>query len=174
MCPALVAAAVLMACLAALSAASREAEAAFAGENGRIAFSARGFTGETNLQIFTVEPDGTDTRQLTDTTVRHYNTEPSYSPDGKKVAWNRSGDIWIMNANGAAKERLTGGPAFDSGPAFSPDGRKVAFARKADIYVKALDGTGLRVLTELGGRDTRPPAPSRVGPRPLGTQPPRR
>jgi TolB protein len=152
--PVLAAAAMLVACLAALLAASHEAEAAFPGGNGRIAFSADENTDETNAQIFTVEPDGTDTKQLTDTSVRHYNVEPSYSSDGTKIAWNRSGDIWIMNANGTGKQRLTSGPASDSRPAFSPDGRTVAFSRydpqegRRDIYLKALDGTGKRRVTK--------------------------
>ena len=49
--PALIVAAGLMACAAAVLAVSREAEATFAGKNGKIAY-------ENNRVIYTVKPDG--------------------------------------------------------------------------------------------------------------------
>jgi Tol biopolymer transport system component len=119
------------------------AGAAFSGKNGRIAFSA--FTpkrGPSPDEIFTTNPDGTGERQRTPTTPRAFNSSPSYSPDGTKIAWERvvvgpngpnlsrdDGDIWVIDADGTNKKRLTGSPADDFGPAFSPDGRKVTFTR---------------------------------------------
>ena len=55
--PALIVAAVLMACAAALLLAlSEKAEATFPGKNGRIAYS--GFGGGTDTGIYTINPDG--------------------------------------------------------------------------------------------------------------------
>lgn len=153
---AMVAGAALLACLAAaLLAAPRGAEAAFPGENGRLAFAKDADTGGSNYQIYSVQPDGSGEKRLTNTPAPAYNTEPSYSADGAKIAWNRNGDVWTMDADGTDKRRLTGGPAQDFDPAFSPDGRAVAFARytaeddRTDIYVKSLGG-GLRQVTDDG------------------------
>jgi hypothetical protein len=49
--PALIVAALLVACAAAVSADSEKAEATFAGKNGKIAY-------ENNRVIYTVQPDG--------------------------------------------------------------------------------------------------------------------
>jgi dipeptidyl aminopeptidase/acylaminoacyl peptidase len=49
-----------------------------------------------------------------------------WSPDGRKLAFLRGGLLWVMNADGSGKRRLTTRPA--SGPAWSPDGRWIAFA----------------------------------------------
>ena len=160
--PTLVGVAALLACAIALLAASHEAGAAFPGQNGRIVFHASGYTDKTNNQISTTRLDGSGTKQLTDTSVRHYNVEPSYSAGGRKIAWERTGDIWVMNANGTDRERLTSGSGYDSGPAFSPDGRRVAFTRydpeegRTDIYLKALDGAGFRRVTNGQDYEKRP------------------
>lgn len=151
----------LVACAVAVLALSKEAQAAFPGKNGKIAFSAEGGPGSNN-QIYTVNPDGTGEKQLTNTS-RSYNDAPSYSSDGTKLVWERNGNIWIMNADGTGKERLTAGPADDRFPAFSPGGRRVAFGRHyheggkpPDIYIKALDGGALRWVTNDQNREGHP------------------
>lgn len=81
--PALVGAAALIACLAALVTAVHEAQAAFPGQNGRIAFSAyRPTSTGSDQQIITVSPNGTGTRQLT----TNYGSTPDFSADGRKIA----------------------------------------------------------------------------------------
>lgn len=55
--------------------------------------------------------------------------EPSWSPDGKQIAYVRpgvdSGVIYLMQANGAGKHVLTGG-GFE--PAWSRDGTRIAYS----------------------------------------------
>jgi Tol biopolymer transport system component len=166
--PVMLAATVALACLAALLVASgEEAQAAFPGKNGRIAFSAEGnsFQGgpQGPSQIYTVNSaDGTDRKQLTHTTST-YNGDPSFSSDAQKIAWVRGGrerggdiwdnDIWVMNADGTSKRQLTRGLALDSKPSFSPDGRIVAFERRVpedgqEIYLKALDDARPKQITD--------------------------
>jgi hypothetical protein len=65
------------------------AGAAFPGKNGRIAFDAFAPEPGSPDEIFTMEPDWTGQRRLTNTTAARYSSSPSYSPDGTKIAWER-------------------------------------------------------------------------------------
>ena len=53
-------------------------------------------------------------------------TSPSWSPDGTQIAYERDGDIWIMDADGSSLFIDIGGTEQD--PAWSPDGTTIAFA----------------------------------------------
>jgi hypothetical protein len=56
---------------------------------------------------------------------------PRWSPDGKQIAYIDDGNLWIMNANGSHKKRLTdSAPAYaDARPSWSPNGKYLAFVR---------------------------------------------
>jgi TolB protein len=85
----------------------------------RIAFSS-GDEGARN--IFTINPDGTNLRQLTGD--QRNNEEPCWSPDGRYVAFqsNRDGGyhIYIMNENGQNHRRITTGGQQQFSPSWSP------------------------------------------------------
>ena len=49
------------------------------------------------------------------------------SPDGKTIAFDLLGDIYMMPITGGKAERFTFGMAFDSHPKFSPDGKDLLF-----------------------------------------------
>src|SRR5215218_1483983 len=66
------------------------AHAAYPGANGRIAFEQGGV-------IYSIRPDGSDRRQLTTDTHSH---SPRWSPNGRRLAFHRAGDIWVMRADG--------------------------------------------------------------------------
>ncbi|BFU43641.1 hypothetical protein KRMM14A1004_18780 [Krasilnikovia sp. MM14-A1004] len=51
---------------------------------------------------------------------------PSWSRDGRQLAVLKSGQLWVMKADGSAKRRLSTRPA--AGASWSPDGRWIAFA----------------------------------------------
>jgi Tol biopolymer transport system component/predicted Ser/Thr protein kinase len=61
--------------------------------------------------------------------------EPSFSPDGKQIAfsWNGPGgdnfDIYVKSLDTGAPLRLTSHPSEDHFPSWSPDGRHIAFIR---------------------------------------------
>ena len=62
----------------------------------------------------------------------------AWSPNHSKIAYSRHIDsehtrsIFVMNADGSNKQRLTTGPAGgDGSPSWSPDGTKIAFERTA-------------------------------------------
>jgi Tol biopolymer transport system component len=63
--------------------------------------------------------------------------------------WN--GDIYVVNADGGGKTRLTSDPAEEFDPAWSPDGTTIAFSRftgrRFQIFVMNADGTGAVQLT---------------------------
>ena len=116
-------------------------EAAFPGDNGRIAFTRPD-------AIWVVNADGTRERRLPDTAG---SADPAWSPDGHRVAFTRnpSGapddlDIWVMDADGSHQMRLTIDPGADAEPAWSGDGQWIAFVRDSgDIWVRKADGTGI-------------------------------
>ena len=103
-----------------------------------------------------------------------WDIEPTWSPDGSKIAFssNRSGnlsteasakvdyDIWVMNSDGTGLSNLTNNPAYDGKPKWSPDGTKIAFVSdrsgNLDIWTMNADGSNLKQLTDLTIIDTDP------------------
>lgn len=78
------------------------AEATFPGNNGKIVFSSLA----TERQIYAMNPDGSGLTQLT--TGPGVNGRPAWSPDGRKVAYQRAGyQVWVMNADGSGNAQVT-------------------------------------------------------------------
>ena len=60
------------------------------------------------------------------------NSNPIYSPDGKRIAYHVSrvggrGDIWLIDPDGKNPTQLTTDPAPDQRPSWFPDGEQIAF-----------------------------------------------
>ena len=49
------------------------------------------------------------------------------SPDGRQIAFDLMGDIYLLPITGGKATQLTSGMAFDTHPKFSPDGKRIAF-----------------------------------------------
>lgn len=117
------------------------------GGGGRIVFvSDRSEDGL--LQLWTMNPDGSDWRQLTFGPGNK--SQPRWSPDGRRLLFVAPGggenglDVWLMNADGTGLVNLTQFVGDDTDPAWSPDGQRVAFAstRFTDfnrVYIMDLD-----------------------------------
>jgi Tol biopolymer transport system component len=114
--------------------------------------------------ICLMDADGRRLVRLTNDPVS--DGEPTWSPDGSRIAFRREGDIYTMKPDGADLTRLTT-DAFAYEPAWSPDGTKIAFTSRRDldpngmgnpeIYVMDADGTGAVNLTrDLAREDGRP------------------
>ena len=127
-------------------------EAAFPGANGKIAFSSNR-DGTFNLEIYTIEPDGSEPTRLT--TQSGSDAAPAWSADGTKLAFESSRDgnveVYTMNANGSAQTNVTQHTATDGLPVWSPDGTRLAFHTSRDfnfeIYSIGADGTNPVRLT---------------------------
>ena len=78
-------------------------------------------------------------------------SNPSWSPDGERIAFALSGDIYVMNVDGSGRTNLTDSPQEDSEPVWSPNGDLIAFLslglKDIDIHVIRPDGTGHANLT---------------------------
>jgi Tol biopolymer transport system component len=72
---------------------------------------------------------------------------PAWSPDGREIAWNHGGTIWLMRSDGTGQRRLSG-HGFDpgTGPRWSPGGSTLAFAGQGNVYLIDGDGTNQRKL----------------------------
>jgi serine/threonine-protein kinase len=73
---------------------------------------------------------------------------PRVAPDGKRVALEIQGDIWIWTIGRDTIARLTFDPALDQFPVWTPDGRRIVFGSdrtsngQANLYVQNADGSG--------------------------------
>jgi TolB protein len=125
--------------------------------NGSIVFTREDPDGACDL--FTIEPDGTSIRALTDT-ASTCETGPADPPGGSIVAVSLDlDDIALIDLATSTLRRLTDDPTtFDGSPAWSPDASQITFFRgpplgPSHLYVMDANGTDLRQLTQGSGSD---------------------
>ena len=92
--------------------------------------------------------------------------DPSWSPDGTRIAFARYVDrvnveIHVMNADGSGERRLTFVSGPDSDPAWSPDGTKIVWSHQDELRVMNADGSEQSRLATGSSPDWQP----LVGPR---------
>jgi TolB protein len=100
---------------------------AWAPDGSQIAFSSRR---NGPFDIYVMDADGANTRRLTST--KESDGHPTWSPDGRSIAYAQSGPgrIYVMNADGTGTRRLTKALADEADPAWSPDGNWIAYTRR--------------------------------------------
>lgn len=105
--------------------------------------------------IVVIGTNGSGETNLTNTAAISENF-PSWSVTGK-IAYERGGQIWIMNEDGTGQAAFTSitqpSPAR---PAWSPDGSKIAFSSNNEIWVINSDGTNQVQVTTTATADSDP------------------
>jgi TolB protein len=142
-----------------------DAEGAFPGANGKIAFeSQRGcpaYVGCAARDLYTINPDGSSETKI----VPEVAIDAAWSADGRKIAFTtvdstfHSFYIAVVNADGTGRTALDPPrlpSTHDAQPAWSPDGKKIAFTRFVrdagffglfEIFVMTADGQDATRLT---------------------------
>jgi Tol biopolymer transport system component len=137
----------------------------FPGGNGKIAFATS--RDAVNLEIYTMNSDGSGVTRLTNNDV--FNANPSFSPDGSQIVYDQGADptgvvvsIYVMNTDGTGATNLSQNTdGQDRSASYSPDGSKIVFqadrgGANIDIYVMNSDGSGQYRLTTADSWDGQP------------------
>jgi TolB protein len=108
------------------------ATATFPGPNGRIVFG-----DFTTGQLYSINPDGTALRQLTQVAAPAIAAQPDWSPDGHQITfWSDLGGeprLYVIDRDGGHQRLVFADqPGYgDFSPGFTPDGRRLVFQRCA-------------------------------------------
>lgn len=114
-----------------------------------------------NWEIYRMDPDGSDTINLTNNPEDDFN--PAWSPDGSQIAFvsTRPNElssrqaIYIMDANGDNVFQLTT-DFYSDWPDWSHDGKQLTYTSNDDIHVIKADGSSQPInLTNSPEKDTR-------------------
>ncbi|HVR82888.1 MAG TPA: PDZ domain-containing protein, partial [Planctomycetota bacterium] len=85
---------------------------------------------------------------------------PALSPDGRRIAFDWHGDLWICPVEGGPAERITEDPADEEKPCWSPDGKSLAYSSdrtgNRDLFVIEIASRKVRQLTFHSADDDSP------------------
>ena len=124
-----------------------------------------GTTGVALVEVYGTDSPGVGSgvRRLTNEGSSY---SPAWSPDGTRIAFSRSSDIYVMNADGSGVTNLTNNSdLLQRDPAWSPDGTKIAFSIRTGprigpdpylIYLINADGSDMTRLTNQSAWDDTP------------------
>jgi TolB protein len=105
--------------------------------------------------VWVARADGTHARRVTHRRGDEF--DPSWSPDGNRIAYrdsrrgiNRNDEIYVAGADGAHARDVTRTPYNEWSPSWSPDGRLIAFY-SGQLFVMRPDGTHARAVSSVEG-----------------------
>jgi Tol biopolymer transport system component len=98
------------------------------------ALLAKNLVKPSKLELFVANADGSNAMQVTYLDAASFG--PYWVPGSERIVFSsnygdpkgREFELWAINSNGTALERITNSPGFDGFPMFSPDGKTLAFA----------------------------------------------
>ncbi|TQS43136.1 TolB family protein [Cryptosporangium phraense] len=134
-------------------------------DGAKIVYSDQGTKGF-GAQIWSMDSSGRNRRQLTSLDTEAFG--PELSPNGKKIAFQTQGAIWVMNADGTGSRKLsTDGYYYGTGISWAPDSAKFVVTRgqidersgepyQLEIVTMNADGSGETALTKSGGDKNSP------------------
>lgn len=100
---------------------------------------------DTGDAIWEVGSDGTYLVPLIGPCKTCIASNPRYSPDGEKIAFEKYWVVYVANRDGSEARRLHKG-VF---PCWSPDGTQIAFLAEDGIKVMNVDGSGVRTILSM-------------------------
>jgi len=103
--------------------------------------------------IFVVRPDGSNARSLTPAGESEFG--PVWSPDGRRILFVKTDDLFVMNAQGGGRAKLADGSFGIAEYRWSPNGQMIAYVDTRqvgdnflnELWVMRADGSGKRKLT---------------------------
>ena len=117
----------------------------------RLAFSMSPYKGRTDADIYVSNPDGTKMKRLTK--AWGIDATPSWSPDGKKIAFvsdrYTTPQIFMMNVDGSDQKRLTFRGNYNQEPRWSPNGKEILFTGRDERF--QYDLFVIRFLAQVDG-----------------------
>jgi Tol biopolymer transport system component len=157
------------------SPATEDSGPAWSPDGRKIAFG-RGVAQTSRLGgIWLMNADGSGQQRIADSGGGPP-ASPVWSPDGQKIAFagrrdrtfasnpDRDLEIYVMDADGSAEQKLTHNQIPDANPVWSPDSRTIAFTRSGmdsggryvgvDLYLIDADGSGERHVIGVSPSDT--------------------
>ncbi len=114
--------------------------------------------GRLTSDIYVMDNDGGNLQRLTNND--RFDVSPSWSLDGKRIAFVGNGEIYVMDTDGGNQQRLTEDRTNGQDPSWSPNGEHIVFmsnrAGNLEIYVIDADGGNQRNLTNNDRTDDNP------------------
>jgi TolB protein len=96
--------------------------------------------------LYIINIDGSNLHQI----GSFYGFMPSWSQDGKKIAFSDGYDIFTVNIDGTSLTNLTNASLRDYSPEWSPDGTQIGFVgdlRGENVFVMPSNGGAITQLT---------------------------
>ncbi len=107
-----------------------------------------------NLHPFRMDRDGRNKHDLIKDT-KEFAYGASASPDGKRIAYHKSYQVYVADADGSNARQVKTGQPFNFLPQWSPDGAWLLFLAGEHYdchpHVVRADGSGLKKLASRGG-----------------------
>jgi Tol biopolymer transport system component len=107
-----------------------------------------------NSHPFRMDRDGKNKRDLTKDSCE-FSYGFSASPDGRRIAYHKSYQVHLADADGSNARRVATGAPFNFAPQWSPDGSRLLFLAGEHYdchpHVVSVDGSGLKKLASRRG-----------------------